>query len=420
MPLPEVVEIEPIKAPIRAAVRIPGSKSITNRALILAALGAREITLTGALWSEDTQTMVDSLQRLGFEVSVAPDPEERSNRTIRLRGMDGKIPRAGTRENPVELFVGNAGTAARFLAALVCLGNGWFRLSGVDRMHQRPQAALFRALRELEYDVVSTNDRLPVSIEGAGPRAGRCSVSIAESSQFASALLMPARIAGWQVEVTGENAEESPYVAMTTTLMEQFARATDTFAIEPDSSSASYFWGADWLLRENGSEISVRDWPADFLQIDTWFPKRINPEMPPSISRLDELGDSIMTAIVLAPFAKAPTRFTNLGRLRLQECERVVALRTELTKCGAQVREIGDTLEITPGPLHGAEIETYNDHRMAMCFATIALKVPGIRIKNPSCVKKTFPDFFEKLAALGATIRDARGNTLSGDSLLAE
>lgn len=420
MPLPEVIQIEPIEAPIRAAVRIPGSKSITNRALILAALGSRQITLTGALWSEDTQAMVDSLQRLGFEVSVAPDPEERSNRTIRVLGMGGKIPRAGTRDNPVELFVGNAGTAARFLAAFVCLGNGWFRLSGVDRMHQRPQSALFRALRDLGYNVISANDRLPVLIEGAGPRAGRCSVSIAESSQFASALLMPARIAGWQVEVTGENAEESPYVAMTTTLMEQFTRATETFPIEPDSSSASYFWGADWLLRENGTEISVRDWPTDFLQIDTWFPKRINPEMPPSISRLDELGDSIMTAIVLAPFAKTPTRFSNLGRLRLQECERVVALRTELTKCGAQVRELGDTLEITPGPLLGAEIETYNDHRMAMCFATIALKVPGIRIKNPSCVKKTFPDFFEKLAALGATIRGARGNTLSGDSLLAE
>lgn len=424
VPLPELVEIEPIQSPARAAVRIPGSKSITNRALILAALGSREITLTGALWSEDTQAMLDSLQRLGFQLSVSQDADERSNRTIRMRGHGGEIPRAGTREKPLELFVGNAGTAARFLSAFVCLGHGWYRLSGVERMHQRPQAALFSALRQLGYDVISPNDRLPALIEGTGPREGRCTVSVAESSQFASALLMPARTAGWQIEVTGENAEESPYVAMTTTLMEQFARAEETFVIEPDSSSASYFWGADWLLRRfpqtASSQITVRDWPSDFLQIDSRFPKRINPEIPPAISRLNELGDSIMTAIVLAPFAKGPTRFTDLGRLRVQECERVVALRTELAKCGANVRETGDTLEIQPGPLHGAEIETYNDHRMAMCFATIALKVPGMRIKNPACVKKTFPDFFEKLAALGATIRDARGKALSGHELLAE
>lgn len=424
MPLPDVIEIEPIRAPVRASVRIPGAKSITNRALILAALATHEVTLTGALWSEDTQAMLDSLQRLGFELSVTPDPEERSNRTIRLRGEGGRIPKGGAREQPLELFVGNAGTAARFLAAMVCLGQGWYRLSGVERMHQRPQKALFAALRELGYQIISPNDKLPVLIEGTGPQKGRCSVSVADSSQFASALLMAAPIGGWQIDVTGQNAEESPYVAMTTELMEQFRAAGKSFAIEPDSSSASYFWGADWLLRRfpesATSRISARDWPNDFLQIDTWFPKRINPEMPAAISRLDELGDSIMTAIVLAPFAKSPTRFTNLGRLRVQECERVVALRTELAKCGAQVREIGDTLEISPSPIHGAEIETYNDHRMAMCFATIGLKVPGIRIKNPSCVKKTFPDFFEKLAALGAIVRDARGVALKGEGLLAE
>jgi 3-phosphoshikimate 1-carboxyvinyltransferase len=133
---------------------------------------------------------------------------------------------------------------------------------------------------------------------------------------------------------------------------------------------------------------------------------------PPSMSRKDELGDSIMTAIVLAPFADVPKKFSDLGRLRLQECERVQALRTELKKCGGHVMESGDTLVISPGTLHGAEIETYHDHRMAMCFGTLALKVPGIKIKNPACVKKTFPNFFQKLAApapegLGALIADA-------------
>jgi 3-phosphoshikimate 1-carboxyvinyltransferase len=429
MPLPDAIEIEPLGRTLRADVRVPGSKSITNRALVLAALGNKNVTLTGALWSEDTQVMVDCLGRLGFELSVEPDAEERSNRTIRVRGRGGKIPKSGARGEPLELFVGNAGTAARFLTAMVCLGDGFYRLRGVERMHQRPQGALFHALRELGYHIDSFNDRLPALIEGEGPKRGKCRVSLTESSQFASALLMAGKIGGWEIEVTGENAEESPYVAMTSTLMRQFERAGDVFPIEPDSSSASYLWAAGWLLKRDAkmasSRVTVQQWPEEFLQVDTWFPKRIEPDLPAQISRQNELGDSIMTAIVIAPFASKPVRFTDLGRLRVQECERVAALRTELGKCGARVHEIGDTLEVFPGSLHGAEIETYNDHRMAMCFATLGLKVPGIKIKNPSCVKKTFPDFFEKLAAapprgLGAIIKDASARVLRGEELLPE
>jgi len=153
------------------------------------------------------------------------------------------------------------------------------------------------------------------------------------------------------------------------------------------------------------------------------------PKKIPAVSRATELGDSIMTLIALAPLGEkvieTAIRFTDLGRLRVQECERVVALRTELTKCGAKVIEEGDTLTVHPSELHGAEIETYNDHRMAMCFAVLGLKVPGIKLRNPSCVKKTFPNFFQKLAAapphgLGATILDAAGNPLSGDGLFAD
>ncbi len=414
MALPDLIEILPVNGAIDARVTVPGSKSITNRALALAALGHGETILRGALWSEDTQVMVECLQDLGFMVNVVPEHEEPCNRAITVFGQAGRIPRGGTRENPLELFVGNAGTAARFLAALVCLGDGVYRLHGVARMHERPQAALFNALRELGYQVESPNDKLPALIFGTGPRSAKCVVSIEASSQFASALLLAGRSGGWRIQITGENAEESPYVAMTSKLIAAFPR-TGEFRIEPDASSGSYFWGASWLL---GANISVAHWPDSGWQIDQVFPKFL--PLPRTISRRTQLGDSIMTGIVLAPTGKG-TLFTDLERLRVQECERVMALRTELTRCGAQVEEQGHTLHVCPSDLHGAEIETYDDHRMAMCFAILGLKVPGIKIKNPSCVKKTFPNFFQKLSAsLGVTILDAAGHTLGLDDLLAE
>ena len=445
MPLPDLIEIVPLDRPVRAEVTVPGSKSITNRALVLAALSEGEKILQGALWSEDTQEMVGALQKLGFQIKVEPDPDEFCNRTITVRGLGGKIPNAGTAEKPLELFVGNGGTVARFLAALVCLGQGAYRLSGVPRMHERPQAPLFQALRALGYQIDSPNDRLPAVIHGTGPRAGKCRVSIEESSQFASALLMPSVIAGWQIEIVGENPEESPYVLMTREMYSYFYWSRKdsphpeygirdrTYPIDPDSSSGSYFWAAGWVagnsVPSEPNPVTVSRWPifgAGF-QIDTKFANyRVLPE---KISRQTDLGDSIMTAIVIAPFAGHPVKFTELGRLRLQECERVVALRAELTKCGAKVVEEGDTLTVWPSPLRGAEIETHNDHRLAMCFAVLGLKVPGIKIKNPACVKKTFPNFFQKLAGppphgLGAAIWEIkdgrRTRKLNGEDLFAD
>ena len=535
MALPDLIEIVPLARPVRAEITVPGSKSITNRALILAALADSEVTLTGALWSEDTQIMVECLQKLGFEIRVENDPAEFCNRTITVKGLGGKIlPQGGTgaSEEPLELFVGNAGTAARFLSAFVCLGDGVYRLSGVPRMHERPQAALFPALREFGYRVESenANDKLPVKIYGAGlPRPVRnergegqgegqlikttssprpspplgearekdipraCKVSIEESSQFASALLLCAKVGNWKIEVIGENAEESPYVAMTSKLMEVFPKNGGTFQIEPDASSGSYFWAAGLItgsiqsnlpyLPENkpnipanwiniAKNIGVNNWPNTGWQIDEKFHRfttcgsllpvfediserleeleklgeapddearqKIRQEFIDAskgeVSRCRDLGDSIMTAIAVAPVThwagkRGFIKFTDLGRLRVQETERVVALRTELTKCGAKVIEEGDTLTVWPSQLHGAEIETYNDHRMAMCFAILGLKVPGIKIKNPACVKKTFPNFFQKLAAapphgLGAEIWEIkdgqRTRKLSGEDLFAD
>jgi 3-phosphoshikimate 1-carboxyvinyltransferase len=438
--LPELIEIVPRHEPVQAEVTVPGSKSITNRALILAALAEGETTLRGALWSEDTQVMIGALGKLGFRARVEPDLREAGNRTITVQGQGGTVVPGGTTRAPLDLFVGNAGTAARFLSAMVCLGRGVYRLRGVERMHERPQAALFTALRELGYRVDSPNDRLPALIHGAGPKAGQCRVSIEESSQFASALILCSARGGWRLEITGENAEESPYVKLTEKMLETFPPRGGTFLIEPDASSGSYFWGAHWLLNRscqdffqdppNHSRVTVRRWPESAWQIDQQFPAlvalRAEPSLPASISRTSSLGDSIMTAIVLAPFSTEPVRFTDLGRLRLQECERVAALRTELSRCGARVEEQGDTLTVFPSELHGAEIETYHDHRMAMCFAILGLKIPGITLKNPACVKKTFPNFFQKLAALppdglGVEIHDARsGRILAGDSLFAE
>ena len=460
MSLPDTIEIVPLPRPVEAAITVPGSKSITNRALILAALAQGEVTLHGALWSEDTEAMFHCLQKLGFEVTQQADPNELCNRTITVKGLGGLIPNGGTSEKPLELFVSNAGTAARFLAAFLCLGQGVYRLSGIPRMHERPQAALFQALRELGYRVESEkgNDKLPVKIFGGSSRGNealteitkKCTVSIAESSQFASALLLSAKTGGWQVAIAGENEDESPYVAMTERLVAAFPSAGGTFQIEPDASSGSYFWGAGWVMfalemlrqtppagRWTGSPVTVNAWPDSGWQIDADFPHFL--PFPAEVSREAHLGDSIMTAMVLAADRDTANnwglregheavRFTDLGRLRVQECERVAALHTELTKCGARVVEAGDTLTVYPAALHGAEIETYNDHRMAMCFAILGLKVPGIRLKNPACVKKTFPNFFQKLAApapggLGAQIFEIQNGRqvrpLAGDDLFA-
>jgi 3-phosphoshikimate 1-carboxyvinyltransferase len=419
--LPDLIEVSPPSGQKESKVVLPGSKSLTNRALILAALARAPVVLRGALWSEDTQAMVECLERLGFAVEVADDLAEPANRTLKVQGAGGRIPNAGTPDKPLELFVENAGTAARFLPPMLCLGHGSYRVSGIERMHQRPQAALVAALRQLGYRIDTPNDRLPAVIHGTGPRPGAaCSVSVEESSQFASALLLSAGIGGWQIAVTGANEDELPYVDMTRRLMKDFPWDGGTYEIEADASGASYFWGADWLLRGSGSRVRVVPTPGSGMQADQKFLDLVaQGPWRAAYSRQTDLADSIMTAIVLAPFAPETTRFTELGRLRVQECERVKALRTELGKCGARVEESGDTLTIHPGPLHGAEIETYNDHRVAMCFGMLGLRVPGMRLSNPACVRKTFPNFFAKLAELGTVIKDGGGKPLRGEELLA-
>ena len=426
MTLPDAIEVIPPAAPIRARITVPGSKSETNRALILAALGDGRVTLRDALWSDDTEVMVECLRTLGIAVEVAADEAEPSNCTIVVQGGGGHIGAGGSVSRPLELFVQNAGTAARFLTALVALGQGAYRLSGTPRMHERPQAALFDSLRQLGYRVDAPGAHLPAVVHGAGPRPGSCTVSIAESSQFASALLLGATRGGWRVTVADANAEESPYVVMTEQVIRTFPSAGD-YHVEGDTSSASYFVGASLLqaLRDGGSAggpgdpVAVTNWPSSGWQFDERFRgfclDVLRGAIPERVSRTTDLGDSILTAIVLTPLLARPVRFGGLERLRVQECDRVAALHEGLTRCGATVEMIGDDLLVHPSPrsaLHGATIETYDDHRIAMCFAMLGLFVPGMVIRNPACVSKTFPDFFAKLAApmpggLGAMLCDA-------------
>ncbi len=399
---PGSIEIEPLKGLKETRLTIPGSKSITNRALILAALAHGEVTLRGALWSEDTRVMVEAMQKMRLELSVTQDPEESSNRIFRVQGLGDRRPMGGSFSHPMEIYIANSGTSSRFLMAFLCAAaGGWYRLDGTERMRERPQKELFLALRQLGYTVIAEREGfLPAVIGSERPvTGGRCTISQQESSQFASALMLCADRGDWQVEISGK---EAGYLRMTRELLSVFPRNGGCFDVEPDASSGSYFYGANvWASGyPDNKPVSVLHWPSSGWQPDEAFPRFM--PLPPTVSRERDLGDSIMTAIVLATQAESPVTFTDLGRLRVQECERVQALRTELGRCGARVEEEGDTLKVYPSRLHGAEIETYNDHRMAFCFSLLGLGVPGIVIKNPKCVEKSFPSFFEKFEQLRA------------------
>lgn len=456
MTLPAALEVVPLSAPVAARITVPGSKSETNRALILAALGAGRTVIRGALWSDDTEVMVACLRTLGCDVEVLPDEEEPGNRTFVVDGCGGDLAPGGTAARPVELYVGNAGTAARFLTALVALGQGAYKLSGTPRMHERPQGALFAALRQLGYRVDASGpngDRMPVTVHGDGAHPGACEVSIAESSQFASALLLCAAHGEWDVTITDGNVDELPYVYMTEQVIDVFPQTFEDdledaeYAVEGDTSSASYFVGANLLLRLAHSQraksgipappasdlrapsIEVANWPHSGWQFDERFAAfceaAVAGDPAAVVSRTTDLGDSILTAIVCAPLLARPVRFVGLDRLRVQECDRVAALYEGLTNCGADIVMEGDDLIVSPSAdrLHGARIRTFDDHRIAMCFAMLGLVVPGIVIEDPACVSKTFPNFFTKLAGplpggLGVTLRDAgTGKALPLDGL---
>jgi 3-phosphoshikimate 1-carboxyvinyltransferase len=427
---PDKLAIEPLRQPVEASIRVPGSKSITNRALVLAALASHdgECVLNGVLRSEDTEVMVAALRSLGF--CVYPDWNASVIGLLPPKSKGaGIVPVASA-----DLFVANSGTSMRFLTALVALGHGEYRLDGVSRMRERPLDDLLDALRQLGVDVASEhgNGRPPVVVRANGLAGGNVSIRGDVSSQFLSGLLMAAAYAAADVEISVDGPLVSqPYVDMTLAMMRQFGVAVHRHAfgydvaapqryqpgsydVEPDASSASYFWAAAAIA---GGEVEVPGLVARGLQGDVRFAAVLK-EMGCRVGRgetdttvygrplhgidvdMNDISDTVMTLAAVACFAEGPTTIRNVAHVRHKETDRLSALATELRRVGAGVEEFADGLTITPRPLHGAEIETYNDHRMAMSMALIGLRVPGIVIKNPGCVAKTYPGFFADLDKL--------------------
>lgn len=420
------IEIEPT-GPLYASIRPPGSKSITNRALICAALAEGESVLSGALNSEDTEVMIRALQELGLDIS-----HDLETSSILVVGCGGELPKS-----KADLHVGNSGTTIRFLTAMLSVCRGEFRLDGIPRMRERPIADLLDAIGQLGGDATSEEGTgcPPVVVQANGLRGGRAEIRGNISSQFLSGLLMACPNAESDVEIAvdGELVSQ-PYVAMTLGVMSAFGitLADDDLSrfsippshysacqynIEPDASAASYFWGAAAVT---GGKITVEGLNRGALQGDVHFCdclEQMGCEIEHGESaitaqggtlrgitvNMNAISDTVQTLAVVALFADGPTTITGVAHIRHKETDRIGDLARELRKLGAEVDELPDGLTITPGQPRSAEIDTYNDHRMAMSFALAGLRTPGVVIKDPACTRKTYPNFFEDLASLSGS-----------------
>ncbi|MBV8056842.1 MAG: 3-phosphoshikimate 1-carboxyvinyltransferase [Deltaproteobacteria bacterium] len=426
MVFPPEIEIAASERPLTATISVPGSKSITNRALLLAAMADGTSVVGSALLSDDTRSMTAALRTLGIDAVV-----DETHSIITVHGRGGIIPAASA-----SLEVGGAGTAMRFLAGFLTLGHGHFRLDGNIRMRQRPIGALLEALRQLGIEARAENNDgcPPVVIDTASTTfaGGEVAIDASLSSQFVSALLMPAPLwpLGLKLTVDGEAAR--PFIDMTLALMERWGSGTSRdenriivrggqrynaaqFTVEPDATGASYFAAAAALV---GGKVTIRGLTRDSVQGDLGFLQileqmgawiRWNSDSVDVIGSgrlagvdvaMNMMPDVVATLAAIAPFASSPTRIRKVSFIRHHESDRIHALATELARLGAVVREFDDGLEIMPSPLHRAVVETYDDHRIAMAFAVIGLKLAGIRIKNPGCVAKTYPEFFEHLKSI--------------------
>ena len=415
----EALELKPARS-ARGRVRLPGSKSISNRVLLLAALAAGETELLGLLDADDTRVMRDALRRLG--VSFAGSL---------VRGVGGPFP-----VKQAELFLGNAGTAFRPLTAALALSGGEYRLSGAARMHERPIGDLVDALRGIgaRIDYAGTPGFPPLMIfPGKVSLARPVRVRGDVSSQFLTALLMALPLAGRPatIEVEGELISR-PYVEITLNVMRRFGIAAGNDAwrsfhvpagryvspgsiqVEGDASSASYFLAAGAL---GGGPVRVEGVGRDSIQGDLrftevlermgakvscgadWIEASGSAPLRPIDMDLNHIPDAAMTAAVLALFAEGPSRLRNIASWRVKETDRLAAMAAELRKLGAEVDEGADYLRISPpGEISANQrIDTYDDHRMAMSFSLVALGGVPVVINDPGCVAKTFPEYFQRL-----------------------
>ncbi|MCK9296716.1 MAG: 3-phosphoshikimate 1-carboxyvinyltransferase [Desulfobulbaceae bacterium] len=421
-----MIEIKPVQH-IHAIITVPGSKSITQRALIAAALADGRSTLLTPLASEDTAYTSAALKAMG--IVITPQADQWT-----VNGTGGQI---NTPDQ--EIFLGNNGTATRFLTSVAALGHGVFTIAGEKRMEERPIAPLMQALNGWGVDIASIKGTgcPPLKIAANGIAGGRTTLPAGKSSQYLSSLLLVAPYARDQAILTVEGEVPSrPYVTMTLAVMRSFGinvTANDslnhfeisqgcyqprTYQVEGDASSASYFFAAAAIT---GGTVTVSNVPEVSLQGDTAlvkmlekmgctvaYGKGITVTGPKELRGIEvDMGDCpdvAPTLAVVASRARGRTVIKNIAHLRIKECDRINAMATELSKLGAKVMEKEDALIIeglhAEAPMHGADIETYHDHRIAMCFGVAGLVVPGIRITNEQCVAKSFPDFWERFKLL--------------------
>lgn len=407
-------------------VNVPGSKSITNRALLLATLAKGTSCLRGALFSDDSRHFLQCIQDLGFEAEA-----DEENCQITVKGLGGRIPRPEAKQ-----YVGSAGTAARFLTACLGLSHGIYHMDASEQMRRRPMAPLLNALKELGCEILYEDERaeghFPFTLQSHGFRKDSISVNIDSSSQFLSALLIVSCLCEKDFTIQIKGTHGMVYIEMTRKMMGQFgvhARETEDrtfltkagqhyramdYQIEPDVSAACYFYAMSPLLH---LPVLVNHVHSDSLQGDVAFIEILKKTgcsakdtlqgilvTPPAdgifhgiTADMSACSDQAITLAAIAPFADSPTVITGIGHIRFQESDRIQAIVTELTKMGISCRETGNSITIYPGSPQASRVETYDDHRMAMGFSLIGLRSPGIVIDNPGCCRKTFEDYFEVL-----------------------
>jgi 3-phosphoshikimate 1-carboxyvinyltransferase len=420
------IEIRPISRPIDAVVTVPGSKSFTNRALLVAALAEGKSVLTGALFSDDTHYMSEALRRLGVAIS-----SDARVRRFEVAGNGGRIP-----VDRATLYIGNAGTAARSLVSYVALGHGTFVIDGDEPMRRtRPISDLLDALRKLGVDARSqaANGCLPVVINARGVAGGRTQLDASKSSQFLTSLMLAAPYMERGLTIEMLKPFKTAYIDITMAVMRAFGIAVENdryrtfhvaggqryqprvYAIEPDASSASYLFAAAALT---GGRVRVEGITSASAQGDVRFvdvleamgctvrrdPGGIEVTGPAELRGIDidmqAMSDTFLTLAAIAPFASSPVSIRNIEHTRWQETDRIKAVATELGKLGVTVAEQRDGLTISPSRVRPAAVDTYRDHRMAMSFALLGLRVPGIHVNDPGCVAKTFPEYFQVLESL--------------------